>query len=287
MAMSAVVIAAAPGRATRPEGRLARWRGHLLLGALSALSVLLLYWMIVTALRPEIEIFSAIPWPQHPSLSNVTRLVAEIPFAGMIANTFIVSIAVTGLQLLTGLFAGYVMARWRGRASRILLGLLTVTWLIPPQVIMVPNYVLVSRLGLLDTLWALIVPQMAAAFPIMLLYQSFRAVPQEMIEAAVIDGACHWTIRWRVIVPNLRAALASVGILIFIATWNDYFWPLLVTRSPDSAVIQIGLQMFFTSEGTQWGPLMAAATLASLPIIAIYALLRRQIVDTFVRPGLR
>jgi ABC-type glycerol-3-phosphate transport system permease component len=254
---------------------------------LSALSVLPLYWMIVTALRPENEIFSAIPWPQHPSLSNVTRLVAEIPFARMLANTFIVSTAVTGLQLLTGLFAGYAMARWRGRASRILLGLLTVTWLIPPQVIMVPNYVLVSRLGLLDTLWALIVPQMAAAFPIMLLYQSFRAVPQEMIEAAVIDGAGHWTILWRVIVPNLRAALASVGILIFIATWNDYFWPLLVTRSPDSAVIQIGLQMFFTSEGTQWGPLMAAATLASLPIIAIYALLRRQIVDTFVRPGLR
>jgi len=271
-----------------PPGPLAaRTIAHVALAGLSLLAVLPVYWMIVTALRPENEIYSTLPFPLHPSLTNVRRLLDEIPFARMLINTFVVSAAVTVLQLVTALMAGYAFARWRGFASRLLYGLLAVTWLIPPQVIMVPNYVLVSRLGMLDSLAALVVPNIASAFAIILLYQSFRNFPQDVIDAAIIDGAGHWTLLWRVITPSLRAPLTAVGILVFLTTWNDYFWPLLVTRSPDQAVIQIGLQMFFTAEGNQWGPLMAAATLATVPVIAIYALFQRQIADSFVRSGLR
>jgi sn-glycerol 3-phosphate transport system permease protein len=266
---------------------MARVASHGLLAALSALAILPLYWMMVTALRPENEIFSALPWPEHPSLANVSHLLAEIPFLRMLVNTFAVSLAVTLLQLLTALMAGYAFARWRGVASQVLYFLLTVTWLIPPQVIMVPNYVLISRLGLLDSLPALVVPHIASAFAIILLYQSFRNFPQDVVDAAIIDGAGHWTLLWRIIAPTMRASLAAVGILVFLTTWNDYFWPLLVTRSPDQAVIQIGLQMFFTAEGNQWGPLMAAATLATLPVVALYAVFQRQIADSFVRSGLR
>jgi sn-glycerol 3-phosphate transport system permease protein len=270
-----------------PGPAAARAIAHVVLAALSLLAILPVYWMVVTALRPENEIYSTLPFPLHLSLANVTRLLDEIPFARMLINTFVVSVAVTALQLVTALMAGYAFARWRGFASRLLYGLLAVTWLIPPQVIMVPNYVLISRLGLLDSLAALVVPNIASAFAIILLYQSFRNFPGDVIDAAIIDGAGHWTLLWRIITPSLRAPLTAVGILVFLTTWNDYFWPLLVTRSPDQAVIQIGLQMFFTAEGNQWGPLMAAATLATLPVIALYAIFQRHIADSFVRSGLR
>jgi sn-glycerol 3-phosphate transport system permease protein len=269
------------------SGTLHRLASHALLAGLSLLAIFPLYWMVVTALRPENEIFSTAPFPIQPSLVNVERLLSEIPFLRMLANTFVVSAAVTALQLVSALMAGYAFARWRGRASQVLFGLLAVTWLIPPQVIMVPNYVLISHLGLLDTLAALIVPNLASAFSIIMLYQAFRSFPQDVIDAAVIDGAGHWTLLWRIIAPSMRAQLTALGILVFLTTWNEYFWPLLVTRSMDQAVIQIGLQMFFTAEGNQWGPLMAAASLATLPVLAVYAIFQRQIADSFVRSGLR
>ena len=276
-----------PRRAEPAAMSFAALRSHALLSALSLLSLLPLYWMIVTALRAEHEIFSVVPWPQNPTLGNIARIVEGMPLLRMLANTFAVAAASAAMQVLTALLASYAFARWRNRWTRTVFGLLTLTWLIAAQVIMVPNYLLVTGLGMLDTLAALILPHFASAFAIMLLYQTLRAFPEELIDAAVTDGAGHWHILWRVIAPNVRPALASLGILLFISSWNDYFWPLLVTRSPDSAVIQIGLQMFFTQEGTQWGPLMAAATVATLPILAIYAVLQKQIVDSFLRSGLK
>jgi ABC-type glycerol-3-phosphate transport system permease component len=152
---------------------------------------------------------------------------------------------------------------------------------------MIPNYVLVARLGLIDTITALILPNVASAFAIMLLIQSMRSFPTEVIEAARMDGAGHWRILWKVIVPNLRAPLAALGILLFVSAWNEYFWPLLLTRSPETSVIQTGIQMFLTEEGNLWGPLMALSTIACLPVLAIYVVLQRQVIDSFVQAGLR
>ena len=152
---------------------------------------------------------------------------------------------------------------------------------------MIPNYLIVARLGLLDSLPALILPNVASALAIMLLYQTMRSFPKEVIEAARMDGARSWRILWDVLAPNLSGILASLAILIFISTWNDYFWPLLLTRSAENSVIQIGIQMFMSSEGTQWGPLMAASTMASLPVLAIYIVLQRQVIQSFMKSGIR
>ena len=102
-----------------------------------------------------------------------------------------------------------------------------------------------------------------------------------------MDGAGSWRTLWEVITPNLRGTIASLAILIFISTWNEYFWPLLLSRTPENSVIQIGIQMFMTSEGTLWGPLMAAATMASLPIFLLYIVLQRQVVSSFMKSGIR
>ena len=262
-------------------------RSHALLVGLSFVCLFPMYWMLVTALRPEGDVFSRSLWPDQPTLANFAYVMKAIPMARMLLNTTYMAGLTTVLQVLTALTAAYVFARSQQRAGRWMLALLTITWLIPPQVIMIPNFVLVNHLGLLDTLRGLVIPHMASAFAIMLLYQAIRAFPKELIESAELDGCGHVRILFSIITPNIRPVIASVAILMFITSWNEYLWPLLVTRSMDNAVVQIGLQMFMSEQGNQWAALMAAATLTSLPILVVYLVLQRQIIDTFVRSGLR
>jgi len=276
-----------PRSVARAKPRAWNLRSHALLLPLAFLCIFPIYWMIVTSLRADNEIFSSVLWPENPSLKNYEYVLNAVPMMKMLFNTFYIAVASTILQVLTGLMAAYVCARWTRVLGKWMLGLLTITWLIPPQVIMIPNFVLVNQMGLMDTLSAVIAPQIASAFAVMMIYQAIRSFPQELIESAQLDGASHVRILFGIITPNIKPILASVSIILFISTWNEYFWPLLVNRSMDNAVIQIGLQMFMTAEGNQWGPLMAAATVASLPILLLYLVLQRQIIDTFVRSGIR
>jgi sn-glycerol 3-phosphate transport system permease protein len=269
------------------SGNSRRLAVHAVMILLSFLSIFPIYWMIVTSLRPENEIFSTSLWPSNPSLENYVFVLTRIPMIGMLVNTTIVSAATALLQVVTGLFAAYALVRWRMRLSGVIHGLIALSWLVPFQVTMIPNYVLASRLGLLDTLTGLIVPNAAHAFAILLLYNAMRSFPTEIIEAARIDGARSWKILWQIVVPNMGAPIASLSIIAFISAWNEYFWPLLLSRKPENSVVQIGLQMFMTQEGNLWGPLMAAAALASLPILIIYLVLQRHVIESFMKSGIR
>jgi sn-glycerol 3-phosphate transport system permease protein len=269
------------------SGNSRRLAVHAVMILLSFLSIFPIYWMIVTSLRPENEIFSTSLWPSNPSLENYVFVLTRIPMIGMLVNTTIVSAATALLQVVTGLFAAYALVRWRMRLSGVIHGLIALSWLVPFQVTMIPNYVLASRLGLLDTLTGLIVPNAAHAFAILLLYNAMRSFPTEILEAARIDGARSWKILWQIVVPNMGAPIASLSIIAFISAWNEYFWPLLLSRKPENSVVQIGLQMFMTQEGNLWGPLMAAAALASLPILIIYLVLQRHVIESFMKSGIR
>ncbi|WP_105430026.1 carbohydrate ABC transporter permease [Neorhizobium sp. T6_25] len=269
------------------SGNARRLAVHAVMILLSFLSIFPIYWMIVTSLRPENEIFSTSLWPSNPSLENYVFVLTRIPMIGMLINTTIVSAATALLQVVTGLFAAYALVRWRMRLSGVIHGLIALSWLVPFQVTMIPNYVLASRLGLLDTLTGLIVPNAAHAFAILLLYNAMRSFPTEILEAARIDGARSWKILWQIVVPNMGAPIASLSIIAFISAWNEYFWPLLLSRKPENSVVQIGLQMFMTQEGNLWGPLMAAAALASLPILIIYLVLQRHVIESFMKSGIR
>ncbi len=263
------------------------WTAHAVMIPLAFISVFPVWWMLVTSLRPLAEIYSPLPWPAAMTLENYSYATGVIPVWTMLANTMIFSIISTALQLLTAVLAAYGFARWRFFGDRVLFALVAMTWLVPFQVVMIPNYVVIAQMGLVDTLTALMLPNMASAFAILLLVQAMRSFPVEVIDAAHMDGASHWRILWRILVPNLRAPLAALSILLFISAWNEYFWPLLLTRSEDKTVIQIGIQMFLTEEGSQWGPLMAVSTLACLPVLVIYLVVQRQVIDSFVKAGLR
>jgi sn-glycerol 3-phosphate transport system permease protein len=260
---------------------------HAVLIALSGVALFPVYWMVVTSLRPANDILSGGLVPAALTFENYAFVWNEIPMARMLLNTSAMAVLVTLAQLLTGLLAAYALARWRLAGGRVLFLLFVGTWLVPLQVTMLPNYVLLARLQWLNTLAALVVPQLAAAFAIILLRQHLLAFPRDLLDAACIDGASSWRTLWGVVVPNLRAPLAALAILIFISTWKEYFWPLLVTSKPEQSVVQVGLQMFASQEGDLWGPMMAASTLACLPIFAVYVVLQRQVVEAFVRSGLK
>lgn len=261
--------------------------GHLVMVVLAIFCLFPVYWMIVSSLRPANAIFETTLWPSTASLENYAYALKAIPIVRMLINTLVVAAAVTVVQLFTGLLAAYAFARWRFPFDKLIYTLIALTWLVPFQVVMIPNYLLVANLGLLDNLLALILPHFAAALAILLLAQSMRSFPREVLEAARMDGARSWRILWEIVTPNLRGTIASLAILIFISTWNEYFWPLLLSRSPQNSVVQIGIQMFMSSEGTQWGPLMAASTMASLPILVIYVVLQRQVIQSFMKSGIR
>lgn len=261
--------------------------GHLMMVLLSIFCLFPVYWMLVSSFRPANTLFETSLWPTQPSLDNYTRAIDAIPIARMLLNTLVFSAVSTVFQLLTGILAAFAFARWKFPFDKLIYTGVALTWLVPFQVVMIPNYLLVAQLGLLDSVLALILPNIAAALAIMLLAQAMRGFPKEVIEAARMDGAGNWRILWEVLVPNLRGTIASLAILIFISTWNEYFWPLLLSRTAENSVIQIGIQMFMTAEGNAWGPLMAASTLASLPVLLIYIVLQRQVVQSFMKSGIR
>ncbi|HWU61959.1 MAG TPA: carbohydrate ABC transporter permease [Ensifer sp.] len=261
--------------------------GHVVMALLSLFCLFPVYWMIVTSLRPANKIFERSLWPTAASLDNYAYALNAIPIGQMLVNTLIVATLVTIVQLTTGLLAAYAFARWRFPFDKLVHVLIALTWLVPLQVVMIPNYLLVANAGLLDSLTALILPHFASALAVLMLLQAMRSFPNEVLEAARMDGAGSWRVLWEVVTPNLRGTIASLAILIFISTWNEYFWPLLLTRTPEHSVIQIGIQMFMTSEGTQWGALMAASTLASLPIFVLYIVLQQQVVSSFMKSGIR
>jgi sn-glycerol 3-phosphate transport system permease protein len=272
--------------AVQPHKRPA-YSSHAILIALSVLSIIPIYWMVISSFKPENEIYAPNPFPYAPTLDNYIRAFEELPVGVLMGNTIVVAVTQTGLQLITSLLAAYSLARWRFPGSGIIYTLFALTWLVPFQATMIPNYVLLTQLGLRNTPWGIVVPNIGSAFAILLLVQSFRSFPRELIESGMLDGATSWGVLWRIVFPNLRPVVISLGILLFINSWNEYFWPLLVSSRMDTSTLQIGLQMFMGGEVSLWGPLMAAATIASLPIMLLYIVLQRQIIDSFVKSGLR
>lgn len=273
----------------QPVGAGSRWTvagGHAVLAALSLLCVFPIYWMYATSLRRPGDVYETglFPWPL--SLTSYGDVARQLDVVAQLANTAVMAAGVALGQMLVALLAAYAFAAYRFRGERLLFLAVIGTWLVPFQVTMLPNYVLLYQVGLLNTVAGVVLPQLLSAVGVLLLRQHMRSFPHELLEAARMDGRGSWATLWTVVVPNLRPALAALSILLFITAWNEYFWPAMVLQRAGS-VIQLGIRSFMGSEGTNWGPLMAASGLACLPVFAIYLVLQRQVVSAFVRSGMR
>lgn len=258
---------------------------HGALGLLSLFTVLPIIWMYLSSLRPPNLLFSNV-LSLHPSLDNYRSALQQLPFGQMFSNTVAMAVGVSLGQLLTGLFAAYAFSCWRFRGQRLLFLLVVATWLVPFQVTELPNYVLLSHLGLLNTIAGVIVPQLASAFSVLLLRQHLKGFPSELLEAARADGMSSWAMLWKVVVPNIIPSLAALEILLFVGSWNEYFWPLLVLHG-QTQVLQLGISRFLDIDAANYGALLAAGGLATIPLLVLYLFLQRRVVNAFVRSGLR
>lgn len=260
--------------------------GHIVLALVTLFSVFPVYWLFATAFRrPEDQLSqSPIPWPF--SVQNFIDVFAQLPLVGMIANTLTMALVLTVFQLVTSVLAAYAFARFDFIGRNVAQFLFVGSWLVPFQITMIPNYLLVSQMGLLNTIAGVVVPNLVSAFGVLMLMQHMRAFPGELLDAAKIDGRGSWRSLWQVVVPNMRPALAALAIMLFISAWNDYLWPSLILRQSD-ALIQVGIRSFLTAEGNNWGAVMAAAGVACLPVFLIYIVLQKHVVAAFVRSGLK
>ncbi|MEV7474277.1 carbohydrate ABC transporter permease [Pseudarthrobacter oxydans] len=275
-----------PGQAARRLGAWSKVPSHAPLIVLAFISIYPVYWMFVTALRPASDALSTNPLPGPFSFENFSYVLQTIPIAGMLGNTFAMSFILAAAQLLVAVLASYGFARWDFLGKKTLYLLFVGSWLVPFQVTMIPNYVLVSQMGLLNTITGVVLPQLCSAFAVMMLRQHLEAFPKELLDASQMDGRPSWRTLWEVVIPNLRPALAALGIMLFISAWNEYLWPALIMQKSD-ALIQVGIRGFLGAEGNNWGAIMAASSLACLPIFLIYIFLQRYVVDAFVRSGLK
>jgi multiple sugar transport system permease protein/sn-glycerol 3-phosphate transport system permease protein len=261
--------------------------GHGVTGLLSALVVVPMALVALTAFKPEPEVYSALPWPASPTLDNFRRLFA-VSFDIYLWNSFGTTILRVAGQVLIAILAAYAFARFEFRGRDVLFALVLGALMIPHSLTMIPIYIMVVELGWFDSWAALIIPNLAFPFGVFLLRQHMMQFPKPLLDAARADGAGHWTTLWRILVPNLGPAIAGLVIVAFIECWNEYFWPLLVTDSDRMRTIQIGIRRFLDSEGVDsFGPLMAGVTLASLPALLVFFVLQKRVMDTFVSSGVK
>jgi len=260
---------------------------HLLLIIMCIIAIFPLYWMINSSFKNDSEIFTASFIPLKPTIANYVYAFSSMPIIRMMFNSFSIAILMTALQLITSLLAGYALVRWKFRGRSFIYTVFSLSWLIPFQAIMIPNYVLINKLGLNEQILGVVLPFAVSTFAILSLYQNFKAFPVALVEAARLDGESDFGILLRVILPNIKSTVASLGILLFINGWNEYLWPTLVTRQLQDEPIQIGLKSFVNSDTNMWGSLMAATTISCLPILIIYLVLQKQVVNSFVRFGIK
>jgi multiple sugar transport system permease protein len=274
------------------------WRsvriGHLALHALliggSFFMLLPFIWMLSTSLKEPREIFTYPPvWiPTRLVWENYRQAVSAMPFGRFYLNSFVVAISVTLLQILTSSLTAFAFARLRFRGREVLFLLYLATLMIPFQVTMIPNFIVVTRLlDWYDSYQALVLPTAFSAFSTFLLRQYFRSIPIELDEAARMDGASSWRIWWQVIMPLSGPALAALAIFTFLGSWNSFLWPLVVTSSRGEVrTLPVGLSAFQGQYNVQWHLLMAGAVIALIPVLIVYVAAQRRFVQGITLSGL-
>lgn len=262
----------------------------MLMGVLVLIFALPFVWMVSTSLKtlPETMIFPPEWIPEAPQWQNFIQAWNSGPFLHYFMNSVMISAGILLLQMLTIIPAAYAFARFEFKGSGILFGFVMVTLMIPSQLIFLPVYLELSSWNLLNTHLGLILPFASSAFGIFLLRQSFKQVPNELIEAARLDKAKEWKIMLKLMIPMARPALITFGLFSFISHWNDYFWPLVMTTNETARTLPLGIAKIRETEGlTTWNVLMAGNLILVVPILIIFFFAQRSIIKAFVYNGVK
>ncbi len=263
---------------------------YVLLLIIAAVMITPFLWMFSAAIKSDREVFKINPFvfiPKDPKWSNYVNIWTKIPFAKFVENTFLLTIVVTCLQLLTSSFAAYSFAKLNFRHRNGLFLAYIATIAMPWQVYMVPQFILMRKMGLNDKLMAIICLQAFSAFGVFLMKQFYEGIPDDLCEAARIDGMSEYRIYSKVMLPLSKPALATLVIFTFVNTWNDYLGPLIYLKTQSKKTIQLGLKMFISQYSSDYGLIMAGSMLSLIPVLIIFLCFQKYFVEGVASTGLK
>lgn len=273
------------------SGSTGRWASRVVLAVGAALMLLPFWWMLLTAMRSPAEIFHGSLLPVidlSAALDNFGRAAAQVPMARFMANGVIVCGGILTVQVLTAVPAAYALAKLRFPGRDLLFAAVVAALAVPMQALALPLFVGLSKAGLLDTYFAMMVPFFLSVFAIFLFRQSFRSYPDEIVDAARLDGFSEWEICWGLVLRGSLPALAAFAVFSVVAHWNDLYWPMIVVSSPGLAPPPLGMMIFADVEsGANYGALMAGATMITAPMVVAFLLARRQFVAGITMSGVK
>ena len=271
-------------RWTRPLGR------HAILLLTSAFALVPFVWMLLGSFRPDRELKQVPPaWlPQDPTLENYRTLFTALDFPTYLVNSAVVAGVVTVGNLVFCSMLGYALAKLHFPGRRIVFGLVIGTLMVPPVVVLVPLFVLVSNLGMVNSYPGLIFPFLAGPFGVFLMRQFIQSLPDELIHAARVDGAGEWRIFRSIIMPLCKPALATLGILTFLTSWNNFLWPLVVAQSEERYTLPVALAIYAVGENkADYGLLMAGSVVIIVPVLVVFLVLQRHFVRGIAMTGIK
>lgn len=263
---------------------------YLLLGAIGIAMLTPMLWLVSTAFKgPTEDLFTFPPQliPQQFTFDNFLNVWKNHPFGRYFFNSILVASLTVSLNLLFCSLAAYPLARMNFAGRDLIFAAVVATILIPFQIVMIPLFILIRNLGLVNTYLGMIFPSIASAFGIFLLRQAFQGVPKELEEAARIDGCNELGIWWNVMIPSVRPALVTLAIFVFIGAWSDFLWPLIITNRPEMYTLPLGVSKLTGTSDTDWRVIAAGSVLSIAPILAFFVALQQYIVPSEASSGVK
>jgi len=244
-------------------------------------------WMVVSSLKTAQEITSLALIPEHPTLDNYRRVFGATQFVRWFINSLIIAGITTASVAFFDSLAGYTLAKFRFPGQQLVFIMILSTLMVPTEMLVIPWYLMSINLHWSNSYWGIMFPGVMSAFGVFLMRQFFENVPNELLDAARIDGVSEFGLFWRIALPLVRPALAALCIFTFLGNWNAFLWPLIVTRTPEMRTLPVGIAFFSSEAGSAYELIMTAAALATIPVLVIFAIFQRQIIKGVALTGLK
>ncbi len=282
--IAARTTGAAPTRA-RPDPRVLLI--YLALAAGTVVVAFPFFWMISTALKPATEIFDLRFIPARPTLENFAEVLTRTQFPRWFWNSLVIATITTVSVAFFDSLVGYALAKLRFPGRDLIFVLILATLMIPTEMLVIPWYIMSSANGWINTYWGIMFPGLITAFGIFLIRQFMSGVPDELLDAGRIDGVSEFGLYWRIALPQVKPAMAALCIFTFLGNWNAFLWPMIVIQSSAMRTLPVGIALFSGEAGSLWHLIMAASTLAVAPVLLVFVVLQRQIIEGIVLTGLK
>lgn len=263
---------------------------YILLGAIALVMLFPLFWLISTSLKSATENIFAFPpqlFPNQPTLDNYIKVWQTNPLGQYLWNSSIVAVLTVSLNLLFCSLAAYPLARLNFRGRDTIFAIIVSTIMIPFQIVMIPLYILMVQLGLRNSYLGIIFPSLASAFGIFLLRQAFQGVPKELEEAARIDGCSELGLWWHIMIPAVRPALVTLAIFVFIGSWSDFLWPLIILDRPEYYTLPLGVAKLAGTFSLDWRLIAAGSVISITPVLLFFILMQQYIVPSDSGSGVK